>query len=222
MATLEQQHGADLQAVGLNKLVQVQSFDAEGKVRKAGPPQVIWYKTSLDVLKMAKEMQKLHHSSLVLSSWVRGAASLASARQPSSAPASVTLKHVCEFIWGPLMTDFFELGVSIANSSITFEQLHRVLVETGDQGDGELMKTELRVMSEMLSDSGRFRAEENWVERRLRQIQDYRQLQQAAAAAGAILRIAERMQLSGDFREIHTLSQLVTANSAHLLSSVFP
>ncbi|XP_040922673.1 E3 ubiquitin-protein ligase rnf213-beta isoform X2 [Toxotes jaculatrix] len=208
MSTLEEQHSADLQSVSLSKLVLVHSFDAEGKLKKMGPPQVLWYNTSLNVLKMASEMYKLHHSNLILSSWAKGAASLASARQPSSAPVPVTLKQICENIWNPLLTEFFELGVSIANASITLQQLDRVLVECGDPGDGKLLKKELSLMSEMFSESGQFRPEENWIELRLDLIQEYSQLHEAAAAASAILKIAEKMKLSGNFTEIDTISQL--------------
>lgn len=210
MSTLVQQHSADLQTVSLNKLVLVQSFDAEGKLKKTGPPQVLWYNTSMNVLKMVKEMHKMHDSNLILSSWVKGAASLASTRQPTSAPVPVTLKQIYEYIWDPLMTDFFKLGVSIASANITFKQLDSVLEESGDQGDGKIMKKELSLMSEMFSESGRFKLEGNWVELRHRQIQEYRQIYEAAAAASAILKIAEKMKLSGNFTEIDTLSQLVT------------
>lgn len=209
MSTLEEQHSADLKTVNLNKLVLVQSFNAEGKLGKTGPPQVLWYNASLNVLKMASEMQKLNHSNLILSFWVKRVTSFASARQPFSAPVPTTLTQICENIWKPLWTEFCQLGVSIANADITFKQLDQVLEESGDQGDGKLMKTELSLMSETFSELGRFKPEENWVERRLGQIQEYRQLREAAAAASAMLKIAEKMKLSGNFTEIDTLSQLV-------------
>lgn len=207
ISTLEQQHSADLQTVSLNKLVLVQSFDAEGKLKKMGPPQVLWYNTSMNVLKMAKEMHILHHSSLVLSSWVKGAAYSASL---FSAPCVVTLKQIYDCIWLPLMTDFSELSISIANANITFKKLDNVFVESGDQGDGRLIKKELCLMSEMLSESRGFKPEGNWVEVRLGQIQEYKQLCEVAAAASAILKIAQSMRLSGKFTEIDTLKELVT------------
>uniref|UniRef100_A0A3Q1AXV9 RING-type E3 ubiquitin transferase n=1 Tax=Amphiprion ocellaris TaxID=80972 RepID=A0A3Q1AXV9_AMPOC len=209
MFTLEEQHAADLHAVSLNKLVFVQSFDAEGKLKVTGPPQVLWYKTSMNVLKMASEMHTLHHSSLILSSWAKGAASLASTRHPSPAPVPVTLTQIYENIWKPLVAEFLQLGVDIADANVTFERLDQVLSESGDQGDGKLLKNELKLMSKTLSEAGGFKAEENWVELRLGQIQEYRQLHDAAAAASAVLKIAEKMKLSGNFTEIDTLSQLV-------------
>lgn len=186
----------------------VQSFDAEGKLEKRGPPQVVWYEASLNVLKMASEMHKVQRSSLILSFWDQGAASLAS-RYPCRAPVSVTLTQICEHIWNPLLAQFCQLGLSIAKADITFRKLDQVLVESGDQGDGKLTRRELSVMSEMLSDAQMFKAEENWVDVRLRQIQEYRQLVEAGAAASVMLKIAEKLKLSGNFTEILSLSQLV-------------
>ena len=206
MSTLEEQHGADLQNISLNKLVLVQSLEAEGTVKKTGPPLVLWYHISLNVLRMSGEMQKVHQSNLLLSSWVKGAASLVSERRPSSAPVVVSLTQVCEHIWNPLLTKFLQLGVRIASADVTLQQLDQVLLESGDQGDGRLMKKELSLMSEMFQ----FQAVENWVEIRLRQIREYSQLHEAAVAASAMLKIAEKMKLSGNFTQIHTLSQLVT------------
>ncbi|XP_074519497.1 E3 ubiquitin-protein ligase rnf213-beta [Halichoeres trimaculatus] len=208
MAALEEQHTADLQTVSLNQLVLVQSFDSDGKLGKMGPPQILWYKASLDVLKMAAEMHKLQHSNLILSSWVTGAAYVASRRHPTPAPVPVSLTQICEDIWKPLLADLCQLGVSISDSSITFEQLDRVLKDSGDEGGGDLMKMELGLMSEILSEQRILRPEEKWVEVRLGQIQEYRQLHGAAAAASAVLKIAERMKLSGNFTEIETLTQL--------------
>ncbi|XP_033975098.1 E3 ubiquitin-protein ligase rnf213-beta isoform X3 [Trematomus bernacchii] len=208
MLTLEKQHSADLHTVSLNTLVLVQTFDSERKLGKTGPSQVLWYKVGMNVLKMSNEMHKLQHSNLILSHWVREAACLASERQPCTSPVPVTLTQIYEIIWQPLITQFSQLGVSMANASITFEELNEVLMESGDQGDGKLMKKELSLMSEILSDSASFKPEEKWVERRLAQIQEYRQLHEAAAAASAMLKIAEKMKLSGKFAEIEALSQL--------------
>uniref|UniRef100_A0A3B5AGU0 RING-type E3 ubiquitin transferase n=1 Tax=Stegastes partitus TaxID=144197 RepID=A0A3B5AGU0_9TELE len=209
VSTLEEQHAADLHAVSLNKLVFVQSFDAEGTLKMTGSPQVLWYKTSMNVSKMASEMHKLRDSNLILSSWVKGAASLASPGHPSPAPVPVSLAQIYEYIWKPLLAEFLQLGASIANANITFKEVDRVLSESGDPGDGKLLKKELNLMSKMFSEAGGLEAEENWVDLRLGQIQDYRQLHEAAAAASAVLNIAEKMKLSGNFSEIDTLSQLV-------------
>jgi len=200
MSPLEKQHSADLQPVSLNQLVLVQSFDAEGRLRKSGPPQVLWYKTSMDVLKMSGQMHRLRLSSLVLSRWVAGAASLAAARRTGPAPLPVTLALVCEHIWKPLLEEFRRLGAGFEDESVTFRELDRVLVESGDRGDGELLRRELSLMAEPGA---------RWLEPRLAQVQQYRQLRRAAAAASVTLSIAEQMKLSGNFTEIHVLRQLV-------------
>ncbi|XP_028287710.1 E3 ubiquitin-protein ligase rnf213-beta isoform X2 [Parambassis ranga] len=204
-STLKEQHLTDLCTVSLNKLVLVQTFDANGKLKKTGPLQVLWYKTSLNTLKMASEMYKLQHSNLILSSWVKRAAALVLERHPSPAPVSVTLTHIYENIWKPLLAEFLHLGISIADAKITFTELDQVLEECGDQGDGKLLKKELILMLETLSEMEGF---QNWVELRHGQIQEYRQLHEAATAASAVLKIAAKLKLSGNFTEIDALSQL--------------
>lgn len=208
ISTLEQQHSSDLHTVSLNKLVSVQSIDKYRKLNRTGPPQVIWYKISMNVMKMASQMVKLQDSTLILSSWVKSAADFSSARQSCSTPVLVTLEQIYNEIWDPLLEDFIWLGVSIANAEITFMQLDDVVLKSGDEGDGNLMKRELSLMSVMFSERG-VKPKQDWVEPRLRQIQEYRQLHEAAAAASAMLKIAKKMNLHGNFTEIATLSQLV-------------
>lgn len=216
MSTLEAQHSADLHAVSLNKLVLVHVIDAKRKLQNIGPPPVLWYKISMNVLKMSSEMHKLHHSNLILSSWVKRAASVAASRFPASPPVQLTLTQISESIWTPLLEEFLHIGVSIAEANIRFRKLDQMLEDSGDQGDGKLLEKELDLMSEVISTAGGVTAEKNWVQTRLRQIQEYRQLHDAAAAASAVLRIAQRMGLSGNFSEISSLRQLVTNQMLHM------
>uniref|UniRef100_A0A3P9I788 RING-type E3 ubiquitin transferase n=1 Tax=Oryzias latipes TaxID=8090 RepID=A0A3P9I788_ORYLA len=161
----------------------------------------------LNVLRMASEMHKLTSSNLILSSWVKQSARWASAQPPGSTPVQVTLAQVCENVWSPLLTDFLHLGVGISQANISFKLLDQVVVDSGDLGDGRLLNQELNLMSGAMPAAGG--AEEGWVERRLRQIQEYRKLREAAAADSAVLRIAEEMKLSGNFAAIETLRQMV-------------
>lgn len=209
MVTLEEQHSADLRAVSLSKLVLVQSFNANGRLGKSAPAQALWYRASLDTLKMANQMHRLHNSNLMLSSWVREAASLASSRKPCSGPVPVSLKQIYENIWKPLHDEFCQRALSLVNASITLNQLDQVLLECGDQGDGQIMRRELKLMSEMISECKMCDLEESWEEGTLGRIQEYRRLCEAAAAASTILRIAQKLELSGSFDEITPLTQLV-------------
>lgn len=209
MVALEEQHSADLRAVNLSKLVLVQSFNADGGLGRSAPRQALWYKASLDTLKMANQMHRLHNSNLILSSWVREAARLASSRKPCLAPVPVRLKQIYESIWKPLQAEFCQRALSMVNASITLKQLDQILLEIGDQGDGKTLRGELNLMSEMISESKLCDLEGSWVEDTLGQIQEYQRLCEAAATASAILRIAKNMNLSGSFGEITPLTQLV-------------
>lgn len=209
MVSLEEQHNADLKAVSLNRLVLIQAFNTDGRLGRSAPPQALWYKASLDTLRMASEMHSLHNSNLILSFWVKKAACLASSWKPCPDPVTLSLKQIYENIWKPLLEEFCQHAASIASGSITLQQLDQILLESGDQGDGAIVRTELNLMSEILCKLKDCILEDGLVDVTLGQIQEYRRLRQAAAAANVILGIAEKMKLSGSFDEITPLVQLV-------------
>ncbi|KAK0144079.1 E3 ubiquitin-protein ligase rnf213-beta [Merluccius polli] len=208
MLTLEEQHREDVWSVSLNKLMLVNSLrDQVESDRK-----VLWYSLSTKILKMASEMDYLHQSNLILAYWVRWAATLAKNQFDSSVSVPVTLSQACDLIWKPLKDDYLLHCKDIANATITFKRLDQALVDAGDHGDGELMKQELSLMAKVMPEHF-FEifhpTEVNWVDMRLCQIQEYRQVLGVAAAAGSVMQIATQMELSGDFSEIHNLTQLL-------------
>ncbi|KAJ3608504.1 hypothetical protein NHX12_025551 [Muraenolepis orangiensis] len=118
-----------------------------------------------------------------------------------------TLMKMFAKVTESITEDYLQHGMDIARATITFGRLDRALVDTGDQGDGELMKRELSLMAKGMC--GILPSpEDNWVEKRLCQIQQYRQVLAVAAAARSVVQIATQMELSGDFSEIHNLTQL--------------
>ncbi|CAL8304474.1 unnamed protein product [Lota lota] len=207
--TLEEQHRQDIQSVSLNKLMLVNSLSDQVE----SDMKVLWYSLSTEILEMASEMHQLRNSNLILTYWFRWAARLDTNRSGSSVSLPVTLAKACDLIWRPLLDNYFQHGVDIANATITFKHLDRLLVDAEDSGDGKLMKQELSLMAEVMSQCEDLSEaipppEDNWVEARLCQIQDYRQVLGVAAAASSVLQIATQMELSGDFSEIHNLTQM--------------
>ena len=202
--SLEEQHQQDIHSVSLNELMLVMA--------DPGDWQILLYSLSPDILQMASEMHQLHRSNLILTYWDRQAAD--TNWSGSSGPVPVTLSQACDSIWRPLIDDYFQHGVEFANATITFERLDRVLVDARDSGDGKLMKQELSLMADVMSQMEELHdylppPEDHWVEARLTQIQDYQQVLGVAAAARSVLQIAVKMELSGDFSEILNLTQLV-------------
>lgn len=214
ISTLEDQHRADLQAVSLNRLVVVQPCCMEkGDEQQTSPGLVLWYSANQGVLKMAREMHELGDSNLLLRSWVDGSLEVANEDLTRPIPVPMTLTQVCDIIWKPRLSGFCQLGLRIAMSLATFEEIDQALNASGDQGEGFQMRRELGLMSGRLQ--GYQELEQGWVEVRLGQIQEYRQVHQAVASASAVLRIAERMDLRGDFSEIRSLTQLVIKQSLY-------
>ena len=200
--------------MSLNKLVVVQPCCMKkGDEQQTSPGLVLWYSANQGVLEMAREMHELGDSNLLLRSWVDGSLEVANEDLTRPIPVPMTLTQVCDIIWKPRLSDFCQLGLRIAMSLATFEEIDQALNASGDQGEGFQMRRELGLMSGRLQ--GYQELEQGWVEVRLGQIQEYRQVHQAVASASAVLRIAERMDLRGDFSEIHSLTQLVIKQSLY-------
>ncbi|XP_056152727.1 E3 ubiquitin-protein ligase rnf213-beta [Lampris incognitus] len=206
MSILDDRHREDIQSISLNKLVQVQPCDDQRTLKEIGCGQVLWYSASPTVLKMARQMHSLRQSNLVLTSWVKTTAAVTQRGQSHSLSVPVNLIQVHDMIWEPILSHFYQLGRDIANARITFEVLDQALVDIGDLGDGKLLKKELELMS--IGSCGELNLEHNWIEQRLFQIWEYRQLCSAAATASTVLAIADKMKLSGDFSEIICLTQV--------------
>ncbi|KAL0964856.1 hypothetical protein UPYG_G00329960 [Umbra pygmaea] len=206
--TLEEQLRADVQSVCLNELVEVQvcGVDQGVKEESSHPGLILWFTASQGVVDMAREMHEMCGSNLILHYWEDQCLAVANEDITRPIPVPMTLTQICDIIWRPRVSSFFKLGRRIALGSATFQEIDQALEASGDKGEGEQMGREMRLMSGRLE--GDKDLDPGWVDLRLGQIQEYRQLHQAAAAASAILRVAERAGLNGDFSEIHSLTQL--------------
>ncbi|XP_031417458.1 E3 ubiquitin-protein ligase rnf213-beta isoform X2 [Clupea harengus] len=209
MSILEHHHRADLDSIGLNKLVSLQPFDSDEQRDQVPSRLILWYRTEPEVLQMAREMFEVQDSSLILSYWEDEATSVAS-WVLSERPVAVTLSHVCSEVWDPCLQSFHQLGRRIANSSVTFEELDRTLKRAGDEGSGDQIQKELVLLERILVDHKDLTA--GWADQRLQQIQQYRQLHDASESANVILKMRERLRLAGDFQKIHCLTQLREAS----------
>ncbi|XP_076154176.1 E3 ubiquitin-protein ligase rnf213-beta isoform X3 [Alosa pseudoharengus] len=210
MPTLEQCHrGVDLESTRLNQLVSVQPFNLHKLCEQVASRVVLWYRLEPEVLQMAREMSEVGDSSLLLSYWEEEAKSIISWAS-SDRPVTLTLSYVCDEVWDPCFNGLRQLGLSIADSSVTFEELNRTLERAGDQGDGAKIQKELVLLERMLVTHEGLQS--GWAEQRLPQIQQYRQLQDASESACVIMDIRDSLQLTGDFGQIHCLTQLREAS----------
>ncbi|XP_015211977.2 E3 ubiquitin-protein ligase rnf213-beta isoform X1 [Lepisosteus oculatus] len=198
---LKQQHRAELQSVSLGDLVEVEVHRPELELHEQASRAVKWYIVCDMVRDMAREMHQLRDSTLLLSLWVQMAVSMKDGQLTSI----MTLRKVQTDIWKPLLLQYRQLGLKIARGTVTFQELDKALQESGDRGEGAEMKRELQLMASLLEDEG---LDVEWTQTRLTQIQQYRQLHAAAWSASAVLRIAQKLELSGDFTQIESLTQL--------------
>lgn len=191
-----------MQPVGLNKLLGVQSCFSNEDLNDISTGRVLYYSADYIVLSAAREMHEFHDSNLILKSWRDRANALASDSQ-----CQMGLKEVLSEIWQPSLKEFSELGLRIGHGLVTFEEVDKAVHGCEDNGDGARLKKEMNLMAFKLKNYPGL--ERNWLEERLRQIQEYRQLHHAAESASAILKIKARLSLKGDFSHIDSLTQLV-------------
>ncbi|XP_036391600.1 E3 ubiquitin-protein ligase rnf213-beta-like [Megalops cyprinoides] len=210
ISALEVLHRAEVQSESLSRLVAVRSqgSEEEGDCGIAWGT-VLWYSASLEALSMAREMHAVRESSLLLSMWVAAAKEAAAPyRGPAHDPAllSMSLANVQRRLWTPQVTRYRQLGQRIAAAYVTFAELDDALRGSGDRGEGAEIRQELELMDGALG--GFPGLEPGWTELRFGQIQKYRRLHLAAKSAGVVLQVAERLELTGDFSQIHCLTQL--------------
>ncbi|KAK3529115.1 hypothetical protein QTP70_016547 [Hemibagrus guttatus] len=206
ISQLEKEHKIDMQPVGLNELVGVQSCFSNEDLKDIFTGRVLYLRAVLPtVLDAAREMHQFQDSNLILKSWMDSANALAHTITGSHR-LSLSLEEVLSQIWQPSLSDFLQLGTRIAHGYVTFEGVDKAVDECEDKGDGARLKKELNFMATMLETYPDL--EKDWLDQRFRQIQQYRQLHHAAESASAILKIKSRLNLKGDFSHISSLTQL--------------
>ncbi|KAL2078388.1 hypothetical protein ACEWY4_026073 [Coilia grayii] len=209
MTELEQCHRADLENTHLSELVSVQAFDSDEQQEGGVFEAVLWYNTEPEISQMAKEMHEVRESSLLLSYWEEEGMAVTTWAD-SDRLATFDLLRVKEEVWEPCLHGFLQLGEVIADSSVTFKELDRTLERVGDQGCGVQIKRELVLLEHILKDHKGLPP--GWADQRLQQIQQYRQLHEASESASVILKIRDRLGLTGDFEKIYCLTQLRKAH----------
>ncbi|XP_063077858.1 E3 ubiquitin-protein ligase rnf213-beta [Engraulis encrasicolus] len=208
MENLEQCHKADLDNILLNELVSVHTFSSDDQ-EKITFSSVLWYDTEFEILEMARKMHEVRGSSLLLSYWEEESKSFVS-WAAGDRPVSLSLLRVKEEVWEPCWHDYLQLGEAMADASVTFKQLDMTLKRAGDQGSGVQINTELILLENILKDHRGLTP--GWADQRRQQIQQYGQLHEASESACVILKIRDKLELTGDFQKIHCLTQMRTAH----------
>ncbi|XP_051967995.1 E3 ubiquitin-protein ligase rnf213-beta-like [Xyrauchen texanus] len=202
---LDEMVKTDLQAIALDKLVEVQTYFSKEDLNKTNTRRVLYYGANQLVHDMAREMHEVKTSNLLLYSWEKKAKDLENTMSGPQ-PISLDFTEVHDRIWRPCLSEFLKLGQRIANGAARFEEVDKALDWCGDQGEGDRLKKELILMATMLKRIQDL--DENWLEHRLTQIQEYRWLHQAAKSAEVILKIKDGLGLEGDFSHICSLTQV--------------
>ncbi|XP_058845777.1 E3 ubiquitin-protein ligase rnf213-beta isoform X2 [Acipenser ruthenus] len=203
LSSLEQQHRAEHLSKRLNELVEVHPWSSSAQEPSAEPPAVLCYHVSWEVRGMAQEMHRLQQSTLLLNGWMKRANHLATLE---TRPWVINLVHVLLEIWRPCLDEYRNLSKKIANGSVKFQEVDEVLGILGGREAGvKMIERELGVMTVVLEKES---YRQGWTRERQDKIQQYCKLHHAIDSASAMLRIARKLQLTGNFVEIQQLTQL--------------
>ncbi|MGH0133378.1 UNVERIFIED_CONTAM: hypothetical protein FKN15_052359 [Acipenser sinensis] len=203
LSSLEQQHRAEHLSKRLSELVEVHPWSSSAQEPSGEPPAVLCYHVSCEVRGMAQEMHRLQQSTLLLNGWMKRANHLATLE---TRPWVINLGHVLLEIWRPCLDEYRNLSRKIANGSVKFQEVDEVLGILGGMEAGvEMIERELGVMTVVLEKES---YKQGWTGERQDQIQQYCKLHHAIDSASAMLRIAQKLQLTGNFIEIQQLTQL--------------
>ncbi|XP_057214799.1 E3 ubiquitin-protein ligase rnf213-beta-like isoform X2 [Triplophysa rosa] len=202
LSSLEEEVKNDQQAISLDELVEVQAYFSKEDLDKKSTRNVLCYRDNFEVQDMAREMHEVRTSNLLLHLWQEKATEYV---MLVSEPLTLNLTDVHNEIWMPCHSDFFNLGVQIANGTVCFKKVDQALDWCEDGGEGDRLKKELALLASMLVKEI---PDKNWQELRFKQIQEYRCLHHAAESAEVILEIKHKLGLQGDFSAIHVLTQV--------------
>ncbi|XP_056627258.1 E3 ubiquitin-protein ligase rnf213-beta-like isoform X2 [Triplophysa dalaica] len=202
LSSLEKEVKNDQQAVSLNELVEVQPYFSKEDLNKKSKRNVLCYIDNFEVQDMAREMHEVGTSSLLLHLWQEKATEYV---MLVSQLLILNLTDVRNEIWMPCHSEFFNLGVQIANGTVCFKKVDQALDWCEDGGEGDRLKKELALLASMLDNEI---PDKNWKELRFKQIQEYRSLHHAAESAEVIMEIKDKLELQGDFSAIDVLTQV--------------
>lgn len=212
LSSLEQQHRAEHLSKRLSELVEVHPWSSSAQEPSGEPPAVLCYHVSWEVRGMAQEMHRLQQSTLLLNGWMKRANHLAALE---TRPWVINLGHVLLEIWRPCLDEYRNLSRKIANGSVKFQEVDEVLGILGGREAGvKMIERELGVMTVVLEKES---YRQGWTRERQDKIQQYCKLHHAIDSASAMLRIARKLQLTGNFVEIQQLTQLVRTTRINYL-----
>ncbi|CAH2291483.1 E3 ubiquitin- ligase RNF213 [Pelobates cultripes] len=202
---IEKTHHENVGPKSLNQLLPIKRLDSQNEPNDA----FSYYNLSPQVMVMAENMNRFKQSHILIISWVK------EAQQFEDSPSAylsdeeemeddedqeLTLKNLEKKLFTPCFQTYKKLYESIKSGEVTFEDLDRYLKDFKKRYVE--LQEELRTMCHLSS-----RDRGQWIAERVKQIEQYDQLNDAFKSAQIIDQLKAFLQLTGDFRTLDTLLQ---------------
>ncbi|KAM5272726.1 E3 ubiquitin-protein ligase RNF213 [Ctenodactylus gundi] len=156
------------------------------------------YHLSAQAQEMARSIDALANCHTFQILWEAVATELRDSSEGESASPILELPEVSESLYSPCHKQLVRLYADLRSGAISFAQVDALFKDF--VGRYEELTSELKTMCVVEPSAPR-----DWIPARVRQIQEYHSLHQAASSAKVILRLAGCLELTGDFSVLRTL-----------------
>ncbi|XP_077980162.1 E3 ubiquitin-protein ligase rnf213-alpha-like [Glandiceps talaboti] len=160
-------------------------------------PQITFFKLPREVKMILRSLENIHNSVLFQKHWKeRGRAVLEENMSP------LKILDVAKGVWDPVIEGLARILTTTENGSMTLGEIDSVFGMFADQ---------YRELEKELKQLCRNRpGEQSWIDERVQQIEQYRQLQHRITAVETITDIKELFKLTGNFKAIDMLATMRT------------
>lgn len=159
-------------------------------------------------MSMAKHLKTFRNSHIFTNCWEKQAKELGDGSQEESSDESdndleFTIQEIRDTLFEPCFKNCKEIYTNLKSGNATFEVVDEFLADFKDKYLE--LKNEFKILCPLgESDSGR------WISDRVRQIEQYHQLNVAFRSAKVIFDVKSFLTLKGDFKALETLLQFVS------------
>ncbi|KAK3585581.1 hypothetical protein CHS0354_036768 [Potamilus streckersoni] len=154
-------------------------------------PHITAFQLSYEVLSMLKPLHEWFGNNIFTKVWI----------EIGSASSAESLDEVCEQVWKPAYIKMKDIIQRLENGDLNFDEMETYL---GNVYNGDFDK----ILHEMIA----LKLSEKTAKERVKQLQQFRELEACVRGAKAILNIAEDYGLNGDFKEIMIIASQENAS----------
>nr|XP_025855696.1 E3 ubiquitin-protein ligase RNF213 isoform X5 [Vulpes vulpes] len=159
--------------------------------------RTVHYNLSPHIQEMAEKVDQLKDSHIFQVFWENTAEGL---RKPEEELERqiLQLEEVYTYLYVPCFEKFMKLYEDLRSGKITFQEVNTVFKDFVNKYSN--LTSDLRTMCALDPSD-----QQDWIEDRVAQIQEYHHLDQAVSSAKVILEVKENLGLIGNFNVLHTL-----------------